>query len=61
MLPGKDALGRLNERLQLSFGVTVTPTAIIDSMTNEEVPDEMVKLLASLNRFADARPGAPKG
>lgn len=61
MIPGKDALSRLNERLQHAYGVTVTPTAIIDSMTKDEVPAGMEVLIESLNRFADVRPGALKG
>jgi len=61
MIPGKDALSRLNERLQLAYGVTVTPTAIVDSMTRDEVPEGIKALLASLSAFASLRPGTPKG
>ncbi len=61
MIPGKDALCRLNEHLQLAYGITVTPTAIIDSMTRDEVPEGMEELLESLNKFASVRPGTLKG
>jgi hypothetical protein len=61
MLPGKDALSRVNEHLQKQYGVTVTPTAIIDAMKNDEVPREIESLLVSLEAFAQVRPGSRKG
>lgn len=61
MVPGKDAMSRLNEYMQQTYGVTVTPTAIVDSMRIDEMPEEIQDLIASLNSFADLRPGAQKG
>jgi predicted ATPase len=58
MVPGKDALSRVNERLQERFGITVTPTAIIDAMNNNEVPREIESIVRSLNAFRQMRPGA---
>ena len=61
MVPGKDALSRVNEHLQKRYGVTVTPTAIIDAMKNDEVPREIKNLLEALDGFAQVRPGSRKG
>lgn len=60
MVPGKDALSRVNEHLQKQYGVTVTPTAIIDAMKNDEVPREIEGLVVSLDAFAQVRPGSRK-
>jgi len=61
MVPGKDALSGVNEHLQERYGVTVTPTAIIDAMKNDEVPREIKSLLVALDEFAQVRPGSRKG
>jgi predicted ATPase len=61
MVPGKDALSGVNEHLQERYGVTVTPTAIIDAMKNDEVPREIESLLVALDKFAQVRPGSRKG
>lgn len=61
MVPGKDALSGVNEHLQERYGITVTPTAIIDAMKNDEVPREIERLLVSLDAFAQMRPGSRKG
>lgn len=51
MIPGKEALAAINEAFQSEGGVTITPTAIIEAMRSDEVPQEMVALLESLQRF----------
>lgn len=56
LIPGKDALGYLNERLQAEFGVSVTPGAIVDAMRPDEIPKSVIELVAMLQRFADRRP-----
>lgn len=61
MIPGKDALSNVNQVLQQRHGVTVTPTAIIDAMTKDEVPKEMLELIKALGEFVRSRPGARKG
>jgi hypothetical protein len=61
MVPGKDALSGVNEHLQEKYGVTVTPTAIIDAMNNDEVPREIESLLDLLEAFTKVRPGSLKG
>jgi len=61
IIPGKDAMSRLNEYLQHNYGITVTPTGIIDSMTADEVSSEVKSLVAALDSFAGLRPGPAKG
>ena len=58
LVPGKDAMSRLNEHLQKKYGITVTPTAIVDAMAVGEVPNEVKELVCSLDSFAELRPGS---
>jgi len=60
MVSGKNALSAMNEHLQEQHGVSVTPTAIIDAMRHEEVPEEIGHLLSALDAFTRLRPGSPK-
>lgn len=55
-IPGKEALSALNRAFQELYGITVTPTSIIDAMRAEEVPREMISLLELLTEFVGARP-----
>lgn len=57
MLPGKDALSSINQEMQTKYGVSVTPTAIIDAMTKDEIPKEMKDLVKELGKFAKVKPG----
>jgi energy-coupling factor transporter ATP-binding protein EcfA2 len=59
-LPGKAAFSRLNEHLQQEFGITVTPTGIIDAMKADEVPAELKRLIGDLDAFARLSPGSTK-
>ncbi len=52
LVPGKEVLSRLNIYLQGEWGVTITPNAIIDAMTEQEVPSEMREIISSLGQFA---------
>lgn len=49
--PGKELLSQLNRRLQQECSVTITPTAIISAMEQDEVPDEISNLLNQLDLF----------
>ena len=60
MVPGKDALSCINQDLQARFSVSVTPTAIIDNMSDNDVPDSMKALMKTLAKFAGTKPGAKK-
>jgi AAA domain, putative AbiEii toxin, Type IV TA system len=51
-IPGKDALSAFNLHLQDKYGVSITPTAIVDAMMEAEIPSEMRLLLEALSRFA---------
>ncbi len=61
MVPGKDALSFVNEQLQKRYKVTVTPSAIIDALKNEEVPESMKNLIRSLDEFTQLNHGQVKG
>lgn len=51
-IPGKEALSAINTELQNRYGISLTATAIIDAMTDEEVPDELRELINNLSIFA---------
>jgi hypothetical protein len=55
VIPGKDAISALNQHLQDTYGVSITPTAIIDAMNVSEVPTEMRELIEDISRFSSAR------
>lgn len=55
IVPGKEALSSINQSLQDRYGVSVTPTAIIDVMRKEEIPKEMRNLVEALLSFANSR------
>ena len=52
VIPGKEALSALNKQLQEAHGVSITPTAIIDAMKAEEVPQEINDLISAIDQFA---------
>ena len=52
LVPGKDALSYINKELQLKYGISITTTAIIDSMQENEVPQEMIDLIHLVAKFA---------
>lgn len=54
VIPGKEAMSAINQRLQDRFSISVTPTAIIDAMTSQEVPDEMQQLIREIAQFASS-------
>ena len=51
MVPGKEALSALNQRLQKKFQISVTPTSIVNAMTISEIPEEMKSLINRLSDF----------
>jgi hypothetical protein len=51
VIPGKDALSALNQRFQQEYGISITPTAIIEAMRSDEVPEDMHKLIAGIDEF----------
>jgi hypothetical protein len=52
LIPGKEAVSYLNQLLQDQYGVSLTPTAIIDAMRIDEIPTEMQKLVRDLSEFS---------
>jgi hypothetical protein len=55
VIPGKDAMSAFNQHLQTQYGVSLTPTAIIDAMKPDEVPVEMQKIIGEIAQFASTR------
>jgi hypothetical protein len=52
IIPGKEAIAKINDRAQENYGVSITPTAIIDAMLVEEIPAGMKKLVGMLVIFS---------
>lgn len=52
LIPGKEAVSFINKELQLKYGISITPTLIIDSMQQEEIPQEMISLIDVVAKFA---------
>ena len=55
IIPGKEAVSRFNQYLQKEYGVSVTPTAIVDAMRVDEIPDEVRNLLLNVDRFTQSK------
>lgn len=55
VIPGKEALGALNDTLQKQYGVSITATAIIDAMKTTEVANEMQGIIHDLSKFASSK------
>jgi hypothetical protein len=49
---GKDCLSSVNSSLQNDYNLSITPTAIIDSMHLTEIPDEVKELVSALAQFS---------
>ena len=52
LIPGKEAVSVINVHLQETYGVSVTPVAIIDAMHVDEIPSEMRELVDKLVSFS---------
>lgn len=52
VIPGKEAISFLNQHLQDEYGVSITPTAIVDAMRADEIPGEVQKLVQDLSKFS---------
>ncbi len=52
MVPGKHTLGLFNAYLQDNYGVTVSPTLIVDSFRPEEIYAEMTELVDLIEIFS---------
>jgi hypothetical protein len=55
VIPGKEALSMFNRYLQSEYGVSVTPTTIVDAIRADEIPDEIQELLGEISKFASAK------
>jgi AAA domain, putative AbiEii toxin, Type IV TA system len=52
LIPGKEAVSFINKELQQKYGISITPTAIIDAMQQEEIPSEVVEMVNVIAKFA---------
>jgi hypothetical protein len=51
IVPGKETLASLNGYLQDKYGVTVSPSPIIECFKKEEMEKEMLALIDELEEF----------
>lgn len=51
MVPGKDVLRQLRQRIQSALGVTLTESRIVDAMVREDIASDMRQLLSVLEGF----------
>ena len=58
VVSGKETLSALNALFQNKFGLNVTAVQIIDCMSKEEMPKEMIQLLSALDEFRRFEPPA---
>lgn len=55
LVPGKEVLGKLRQRVQEICGVTLTDARIIDCARQEDIPTDMHNLLIGLEKFRTDR------
>ncbi|TBD19679.1 hypothetical protein ELH23_01355 [Rhizobium ruizarguesonis] len=56
LVPAKDALGVLNAFIAEKFGISITPSAVIDAMYADEIPRDMANLVEELEKFSKLAP-----
>ena len=54
LIPGKDAFSYINHKIHDQCGINVTPTAVIDKMNREEIPQRMKDLINALAQFSSS-------
>ncbi len=55
-IPGKDAFSAVNKALQDKYGVSLTPSAVLDTMLVGEMSADVVTLLDMLKKFSSTKP-----
>lgn len=56
-LPGKEAVSFLNTHFQDCYGVSVTPTSIIEAMTSVDIPPDMKEMVKAISDFSSPSEG----
>jgi len=51
LVPGKELLAELNKYLQAKYQITLTPAAIVNNMSESDIPDDIRELINELDRF----------
>lgn len=54
VIPGKEVLSAFNQHLQDKYGISITPTAIIDAMRANEIPLDIKQLIHDISDFASS-------
>jgi hypothetical protein len=44
-------LSEINKELQQKYGISITPTGIIEAMRADEIPEDMRKLIDHIDSF----------
>jgi hypothetical protein len=56
LVPGKDVLSLLNQRLQERYEISISALAIVNAMAPNDIPGDLRALIDSLESFRRARP-----
>ena len=51
LVPGKKILKAFRQRCQSEWGITLTDIRLIDGFQKEEIPSDLIELLAALNAY----------
>jgi predicted ATP-dependent endonuclease of OLD family len=52
LIPGKEAMSYLNQEIQQKHAISITSSAIIDAMKDDEILSEVRDLISAIDRFA---------
>ena len=53
VIPGKEAISHLNQYFQNEYSISITPTAVIDAMKTEEIPNDVSDLITAIDKFTN--------
>lgn len=56
LVPGKDILSKLNQRLQQEHGFSITTHQIVRAFSVEDIDSELMQLLTGIKRFSETPP-----
>ena len=51
VIPGKEILAALRQRIQADFSITLTDNRIIDAFHKDDIPEDIRSLLNALEQF----------
>lgn len=56
LVPGKEMLSKFNSHLQVEYGISLTIRKIIDQFTDKDMDEELINLIALLEKFSQKEP-----